>query len=96
VETLTENAPPPVELRLAWMCERWQTLPDAGGVYEQDHQTMTRMIVLSNVYNAVIAWRAHGGERIHYLPEQVRLILRRLQDDGIEFNAMQGSVKGDM
>jgi hypothetical protein len=96
VEALTENAPPPVELRMAWMCERWQSLPEAGGVYDQDQQLISRMIVLSNVYNAVTAWRTHGGEKIHYLSEQTRTILRRLQDEGIDFNAMQVNVKGDM
>jgi hypothetical protein len=93
---LTENAPPPVELRMAWMCERWQTLPEAGGIYNQDYRLMVRMSVLSNVYNAVMAWRTHGGEKIHYLSEQTRMILRRLQDEGIDFNAMQVNVKGDM
>lgn len=84
---LTQDAPPPVELRLAWMCEQWKTLPDSGGLYEQDYQTISRMTGLTNVYNTVVKWRNYTGEKIHLLTDHDRSVLRWMLDNGISFNA---------
>lgn len=84
---LTENTPPPVELRLAWMCEKWGTLPDSGGIHEQDYGLLTRMGGLANVYNVVTKWRNYTGENIHRLTDHDRTVLRWLLDAGINFNA---------
>lgn len=81
------DAPPPVELQLAWKCERWNTLPDAGGMYDQDCRLTTYMTGLSNIYNAVAKWRNYTGERIHLLTDHDRTLLRYLMDNGINFNA---------
>jgi len=86
VAVLRDDASPPAELRLAWNCERWKTLPEAGGWLDQDYRTVTRMTVLSNVYDACSQWRNLTGERIHLMSEQTRRILRALLDQGINFN----------
>lgn len=85
--TLRDNKPPPFELKVAWECDRWHTLPEAGGYMDQDYQLMQRMSSLANVYNAVSAWFNLTGENIHKMSEQTRRILRYLLDNGISFNA---------
>lgn len=87
MKTLTEDAPPPADLRLAWMCERWQSMPETGGVMDQDFQTVHRMGSLSGVYNTVTKWRNYTGEKIHLLTDHDRKILRWLLDNKINFNA---------
>ena len=83
---MTQDAPPPVELRLAWLCENWKTLPEGGGMMDQDYRTIARMTGLSNVYNVVVKWRNYTGERIHLLTDHDRRMLRWLLDNKIPFN----------
>lgn len=83
---MKSNAPPPAELQIAWDCERWNTLPEAGGLLDQEYQLLKRMTGLSNVYNAVSQWFNLTGENIHKMSEQTRRILRYLLDNGINFN----------
>lgn len=83
---LRDDEPPPAELKIAWDCERWHTLPEAGGLYDQDSQLMTRMVGLTNIYNACSAWFNLTGKNIHRMSEQTRRILRFLLDIGIQFN----------
>lgn len=79
------EAPP--ELRLAWSCERWHCLPDAGGLYEQEYQTLYRMAVFSNIYQAMNRLRNATGEQIHNLSISERNILQFLVDLGLLFHA---------
>jgi len=85
VECITANAPPPAELKLAWSCERWKTLPDAGGLYDQDYKLMHRMNAFTNVYNAVQKIKSLKGAQIHTLTDGERMILRYLMDNRILF-----------
>ena len=87
VECALDNAPSPIELRLAWQCERWNTLPDDGGLYKQDYQTLLRMSFTQNVYNAIVRVKALTGENIHQLTDNERKILKMLMDNGFMFNA---------
>lgn len=87
MECITSNAPPPPELKLAWSCERWKTLPDAGGLYDQDYQLLHRMNAFINIHNAVQRIKSLKGTQIHTLSDNERLILRFLMDNGILFNA---------
>ena len=87
VESVTENAPPPAELRLAWQCERWHVLPNEGGLYNQDYLTMHRMNTLSAVYNAIVKIKNLKGTQIHTLSDGERRILRMLMDNGFLFHA---------
>jgi len=82
-----EDEPPPVELRLAWMCERWNTLPKDGSLYGQDYKTMHRMLVMSNIYNTVQRFKHLQGKDIHKLTSAERKILRDLKDQGLLFHA---------
>lgn len=80
------KTPPPAELTLAWQCERWRTLPEGGGLYNQDFRTMSLMTSLSNVYHAVS--RIHElGKNIHKLTDAERRILKILMDEGLMFHA---------
>ena len=83
---MRDNGTPPAELKLSWDCERWHTLPEAGGLLDQDFTLITRMKSLSSVYSAVSAWFNLKGENIHRMSEQTRRILRLLLDAGIQFN----------
>lgn len=87
MECITDNAPPPSELKLAWSCERWKTLPDAGGLYDQDYSLLHRMNAFTNIYNAVQRIKTLKGKQIHSLSDSERLILRYLMDNGILFHA---------
>lgn len=80
-----EGDPPP-ELILAWSCERWNCLPETGGYYDQDHQTVYRMAVFSNIYAVVSKLRNAKGEQIHRLTEADRKLLRKLVDMGLLFS----------
>ncbi len=79
-----EAAAPP-DLRIAWDCQRYHCLPDAGGYLDQDYRTMTRMTSLSNIYNAYAHYRNAQGSQIHGLSEGERRILRWLKDAGVLF-----------
>jgi len=74
---------PPPELSLAWNCERYNCLPDAGGYLDQDYICMMRMNVYSNVYNIVAKWQTLNAKTIHTLSDSERLYLRRLHDMGL-------------
>jgi len=50
---------PPDELRLAFRCQQWGTLPHSGGLLDQPAGLVERMTIAVNVYNAMKAW----GER---------------------------------
>lgn len=87
MENITDDKPPPAELKLAWQCEKWQTLPDAGGLGDQDFITMHRMNVYTNIHNTVQRARSLKGKDIHKLTDSERRVLRFLMDLGILFHA---------
>jgi hypothetical protein len=73
-------------LELAWQCERWHCLPDAGALYQQDAQIMYRMAVCANIYDTLTHLRNATGEQIHNLTDAERRTLRSLIDMGLIFN----------
>ena len=83
-----EGGTPPAELRLAWDCKYWGTLPDAGAYYEQDYFLLARMRTLDNVYSTVSKLRNARGEQIHKLTESERRLLKFLVDIGLLFNGI--------
>jgi len=87
VECVTEGTPPPVELRLAWQCEKWNTLPEDGGLYDQDFMTMFLMNSLKSMHDAIVRIKAAKGKQIHSLSENDRKILRMLMDEKLLFHA---------
>jgi hypothetical protein len=46
--------PPPPELALAWQCQRWNALPEAGGLLDQPAGLVQRMTGVDNVFRI---WR---------------------------------------
>jgi hypothetical protein len=86
VDCIDNGEPPPAELRLAWDCKFWGTLPDTGAYYDQDYFLLSRMRALSNVYNAVSKLRNSKGTQIHSLTNNERMILKQLVDMGLLFN----------
>lgn len=48
---------PPDELRLAFRCQQWGTLPCSGGLLDQPAGLVERMTIAVNVYNAIREWR---------------------------------------
>jgi hypothetical protein len=83
VAAVDENASPPPELRLGWNCERWQTLPDAGGIHDQEYQLVQSMNASLNVYHALRKYRNAKGAEIHNLNDQERSILHALMTEDI-------------
>jgi len=87
VDCALNDEPPPAELTLAWMCERWGTLPKDGNLYGQDYQTMQRMTSAGNIYSTIQRFKSLQGKDIHKLTEGERKILRTLKDLGLLFHA---------
>jgi len=83
VEVVDHNAPPPPELSLAWDVERWGTLPDAGGLYDQDAVLLHRMNVFSNVYKVVTRFRSAEGAQIHMLSHSEKKLIGELRKQGL-------------
>ena len=77
---------PPPDLTLALMCRNWSTLPDEGGMYDQDARVMKRMSGVLSIHNALTRWRTLTGKQIHQLTEGERKILKMLKDLGFIFN----------
>lgn len=85
VAVIDEGELPPPELRLAWSCQRWNTLPDDGGMYSQDYFLISRMNTFTSIYDAVSKLRNSKGTQIHNLTEAERKTLRYLVDLGLLF-----------
>jgi len=51
------KGPPPPELQMAWQARQWSTLPETGGLRDQQAGELYRMATAENVYEAVRAWR---------------------------------------
>ena len=78
-----ESATAPAELSLAWDCQRWGTLPEAGGLLDQDYVLLGRMTAALNVYNTVSFVRSASGAEIHRLSGGQRALLKYLRDNGM-------------
>ena len=87
MECVVHDTPPPPDLLLAFQCQRWNALPDSGGLYEQDFQTLYRMTATLNIYNTVSRVRQLKGKEIHRLTDSERKILRYLMDNKVLFHA---------
>ena len=68
---------------MAWTCEKYNSLPEAGGVLDQPFALMDKMTVLSNVYGAMSRWHNAGETAIHSLTDGERRILKSLIDMGL-------------
>lgn len=76
------GAPPP-ELALLWDCERYNCLPDSGGLLNQDYQTMHRMSAYGNIYKTICKLDNAKGKQIHQLTNQERGVIKWIMDKGL-------------
>jgi hypothetical protein len=83
VDCARGTAPPPAELSLAWDCQRWNALPDDGGVYAQEWILVYRMNVFTNIYDTIMRVSNMYGEQIHQLTTGERRIIRWLRDEKV-------------
>lgn len=74
---------PPPELRLYWMCMRYGSLPEPGGLFDQDAGLMGRMSLLGNTYETVQRVRGLVGEAIHNMRPDDGRLLAWLEEFGI-------------
>lgn len=79
-----EDIPPPDELHILWLCNRFPgSLPETGAIFDQDSVLINRMNVLGNVYSAVSHAANAVGEQIHTLNNGERRIIKWLRDEGL-------------
>lgn len=63
-----------MELQLFWMCRNYESLPDQGGVLDQDAKTMKVMGFLGYIHSTVQRIRGLEGAEISKLtPEEGEL-----------------------
>ena len=86
MDCIDNGEPPPSDLRLAWDCKYWNTMPEAGAYLDQDYFLLSRMRALSNVYNVISKLRNMKGAQIHQLTDSDRTILKMLVDLGLLFS----------
>jgi len=72
----------PHEVLLDNWCQAYHALPDAGGLLDQDWQTVYGMRVLANIYYAVSHFANAVGDQIHSLTVDERRLIRWLRDNG--------------
>jgi hypothetical protein len=75
--------PPPLELRLNWLCERYGQLPEPGSVMEQPAELLRRMTALENIYSTVQRVGNLKGEQIHTMTTNERKLYRWLIDNNM-------------
>lgn len=80
VASIDEGAEAPPVLRLSWMAKKYGSLPDVGGVLDQEFSLMHQMGVASNVYDTVSRLRGLKGEQIHSLSISERRLIKALQE----------------
>jgi hypothetical protein len=84
VDYVEGKSPPPKELDLVWQCERYHSLPLAGGILDQPHNLMMNMNIASNIHTAWSEWKScdpeHKGEWIKNNPKLYEICNRILKD----------------
>ena len=79
------GAESPPELRLYWTCRRYGGLPDTGAIMDQDAGLLSRMAVLSNVYDTVQRVKELHGDDIHRMTANDGRILSWLDEMDIAY-----------
>lgn len=83
MSAVDDEGDPPPELLLSWECSRYNVLPDAGGVYDQEWALLYRMRIATNIYNALSKLRNAKGKEIHRLTDGERAIIKWLIDEKV-------------
>lgn len=79
-----DDETPPPELQLYWQCQRFNALPDAGALLEQDAGLLARMTLLGSIYEAVERVRGLVGKEIHNMRPSDGRLLMWLEKQGIQ------------
>ena len=70
----------PAELELALLCERWNSLPDPGGILDQKVGVLARMTTALNVFNAIRSEQNRGNMKLaewsRQYPDTYRTLIR--------------------
>ena len=80
VDTWAGDAKPPKELRLSWLVTKYGTLPESGGLLDQEYALIHRMDVASNIHSTLQRLSSLTGHSIHKLTDTERRTLRLLKD----------------
>jgi hypothetical protein len=83
VEAVDFGGSPPPELELGWSCERWHTLPEAGGYLDQPMPLMQKIHACLNVHSAVSRLRSMKGAQIHQLTDSERRLIKWLLEESM-------------
>ena len=87
VEAAKHGNPPPTDEQLIMiLCQTFNCLPSQ--LKNEDMAFLERMILFTNVYNAVKQRRAAKGDDIHDLPEGVRKVLAMLDKMEINYSGL--------
>jgi hypothetical protein len=79
VANVDDGGAPPKELRMGWLAKTWGSLPDSGGLYDQEASLLHRMTVLTNIHTALSRFRERKGADIHNMPHSERVIIGALR-----------------
>lgn len=67
-----------------WLCQRYGSLPDAGGLLDQDAGLLERMTALGSTYEAVQHMRSLKGAEIHNMNPGAGRVILWLESMGIQ------------
>lgn len=77
------KGPPPPVLRLAWQCDKYRALPEAGGVLDQEAGLLALMEKAKTLFEVWRAWQAreagHEGEWAEAHPAQWKIVMAVLE-----------------
>lgn len=79
-----DNQAAPPELRLFWMCQRFDSLPEPGGLFDQDAGLMERMSALGAAHEAVSHMRSLKGAEIHNMNPGAGRVIMWLESQGVQ------------
>lgn len=83
VDFVDNDGQPPAQLQTAFLSKQWETLPETGGLYDQDAALLKQMTVLYNIYQALVRLRNAKGDEIHSLTDGDRRIIASLLRLGV-------------
>jgi hypothetical protein len=71
--------PPPDDLQLYWDCKKWGTLPEGGGLLDQDAALIDRVRKLDSVYQVVKKYQTNA----HDFDDREWRFIQWLIDEGL-------------
>ena len=71
-------------MRLYWQCQRYQALPEPGGLFDQDGGLLERMAALGSAFDAVQHMRGLKGAEIHNMNPGAGRVIMWLESQGVQ------------